>query len=91
MAGLLVDDLGQQCSGMVAWCSGAACVAALPPCGKQQGDVARKRMLQAYVPIVSYVLDFHGMLQVFLMDVAKVYRDVAYIAMAIYTCCKSLF
>ena len=81
---MILDD-----NGMVTWRSGAMCVAVLPSCGKQQGDVARKRMLQAYVPIVSYVLDFHGMLQVFLMDVAKVYRDVAYIAMAIHACCKS--
>ena len=31
------------------------------------------------------------MLQVFHMDVAKVNRDVSYVAMAIYVCCKRLF
>jgi hypothetical protein len=31
------------------------------------------------------------MLQVFEMDVAKVDRDVAYVAITIHTCCKRLF
>ena len=76
-------------SDMVARRSGAARAAALPLCGKQQGDVAQNCMLQAYVSIVSDV--FRGMLQVFRMDVTKVDRDVAYVAMAIHACRKSLF
>jgi hypothetical protein len=32
-----------------------------------------------------------GMLQVFQMDVAKVNRDVAYVAMVVNVCCKGLF
>jgi hypothetical protein len=39
-------------SGMVAWFSTAARVATLPSCGKQQGDVAQKRMLQTHILIV---------------------------------------
>jgi hypothetical protein len=76
-------------SGMVAWHSRAARVAALPLCGKQQGEVVRKRMLQAYVSIIFRC--FKGTLQVFRMDVVKVDRDVAYVAMAIHACCKSIF
>ena len=34
---------------------------------------------------------FSGMLQVFQMDVAKLDRDVAYIAMVVHVCCKDLF
>jgi hypothetical protein len=48
---------------MVAWRSEAVLIAALPPCGKQQGDAARKRILQAYVSIIFRC--FRGMLQVF--------------------------
>jgi hypothetical protein len=33
---------------------------------------------------------FRGMLQVFQMDVAKVDRDVAYVAMVVHVCCKGL-
>ena len=33
---------------------------------------------------------FRGMLQAFDMDVAKVDRDVAYVAMVVQVCCKSL-
>ena len=32
-----------------------------------------------------------GMLQLFRMDVAKVDRDVAYVAMVVHVCCKLLF
>jgi hypothetical protein len=42
-------------------------------------------MLQAYVSKC-----FRDMLQVFQMDVAKVDRDVAYVAMVIHVCCKGL-
>jgi hypothetical protein len=31
------------------------------------------------------------MLHVFYTDVAKVYRNVAYVAMVVYVCCKRLF
>jgi hypothetical protein len=34
---------------------------------------------------------FRGMLQVFHMDVSKVYRDVAHVAMIVHVCCKRLF
>jgi hypothetical protein len=34
---------------------------------------------------------FRGILQVFYIDVAKVDRDVAYVAMVVYVCCKCLF
>jgi hypothetical protein len=34
---------------------------------------------------------FKDMLQVFCMDVAKVDRDVAYVAMVVHVCCKRLF
>jgi hypothetical protein len=33
---------------------------------------------------------FSGMLQLFHMDVAKVDRDVAYVAMVVHVCCKHL-
>jgi hypothetical protein len=40
-----------------------------------------------YVASVCFV----GMLQGFHMDVAKVDRDVAYVAMVVHICCKLLF
>ena len=78
---------------MVTWRSRATRVVALPLCSKHHGDVARKRMLQAYVASVCFncFRCFRGMLQVFRMDVAKVDRNGAYTAMAIQACCKSLF
>ena len=39
----------------------------------------------------KYFRCFRGTLQVFYMDVAKVYRDVAHVAMAIHVCCKRPF
>jgi energy-converting hydrogenase Eha subunit C len=46
-------------------------------------------LLQMYV---SSVLDvIRGMLQVFYMDIAKVDRDVAYVASVSEACCKRLF
>jgi hypothetical protein len=55
---------------------------------KQQGDVA----LKAHVPNICFkcFMCFRGMLQVFFIDVAKVDRDVAYVAMAIYVCFKCM-
>ena len=47
-----------------------------------------KRMLQACVSSVS---DFYSMLQLFQMNVAKVYQNVAYVAMVVHVCCKGLF
>jgi hypothetical protein len=49
---------------------------------------AEKRMLQEYVSSVFRC--FRGMLQVFQMDIAKVDRDVAYVAMIVHICCKGL-
>jgi hypothetical protein len=51
------------------------------------------RMLQAYVASVCFKCFrcFICMLQVFYVDVAKVDRDVAYVAMTIHVCCKRLF
>jgi hypothetical protein len=46
-------------SGVVAWRSMATRVVAIPLCGKQYGDVVRKRMLQVYVLIVSDVLEVY--------------------------------
>ena len=46
-------------------------------------------MLQKYVSIISDV--FRGILQVFHMDVAKIYRDVAHVAIVVHVCCKHLF
>ena len=46
-------------------------------------------MLQEYVSIISDV--FRGILQVFHMDVAKIYRDVAHVAMVVHVCCKRPF
>jgi hypothetical protein len=34
---------------------------------------------------------FRGMLQVFYVDVAKLDRDVAYVAMVVHVCCNLLF
>jgi hypothetical protein len=34
---------------------------------------------------------FIGMLQLFCMDVAKVDRDVAYVAIVVHVCCKFMF
>jgi hypothetical protein len=51
MAGLLVDDLGWQRHGGLVQRDRTGSYA--PPCRKQQGDVALKCMLQAYVSIVS--------------------------------------
>jgi hypothetical protein len=46
-------------------------------------------MLQAYV---SSVLGFsHACCKVFHVDVAKVDRDAAYVAMVVHICCKQLF
>jgi hypothetical protein len=67
--------LGDNC--MVAWRIRSACVAVLPPCGKQQGDV----VLKVHVAIVCFKY-FIGTLQVFHMDVAKVDWDLAYVANA---------
>jgi hypothetical protein len=47
-------------------------------------------MLQARVASVSFKC-FICMLQVFHIDVAKVDRDVVYVAMAIHVCCKRPF
>ena len=46
-------------------------------------------MFQACVSNVSYV--FRLMLQIFHLDVAKVDVDVAYVAMAIHACFKTMF
>jgi hypothetical protein len=67
--------LGDNC--MVAWCILDTCVAVLPPCGQQQGDVA----LKVHVARVCFKC-FIGMLQVFHMDIAKVDWDLAYVANA---------
>ena len=53
---------------------------------KQQGDIA----LNAHVASVCFKC-FRGVLQVFQIDVAKIYQDVAYVAMAIHACCKGVF
>jgi hypothetical protein len=55
---------------------------------KQQVDVH----LKAHVASVCFKCFscFRGMLQVFHMDVAKVDRDVAYVAMVVHVCCKLL-
>jgi hypothetical protein len=76
-------------NGKVAWCNLVARIAALPLCCKQQGDV----VLKANVASIYFncFRCFIGISQVFHMDVAKVNRDVAYVAMAIYACCKRLF
>ena len=51
------------------------------------------RMLQACVASVCFKCFrcFICMLQVFHVDVAKVDRDITYVAMAIHVCCKRLF
>ena len=55
---------------------------------KQQGDV----ILKVHVTSVcfKYFKCFKGMLQVFHMNIAKVDRDNAYVAMAIHVCCKRI-
>jgi hypothetical protein len=45
-------------------------------------------MLQVYVSSVSDV--FRGLLQVFQIGVAKVDRNVAYVAMVVHVCCKCM-
>ena len=54
---------------------------------EQQGDVA----LKAHVAraCFNYFKCFRGMLQV--MDVAKIDRDVAHVAIVVHVCCKRLF
>ena len=49
--------------------------------------------LKAHVASVTFkcFTYFRGMLQVFYIDVAKVDRDVAYVAMVVHVCCKLLF
>jgi hypothetical protein len=56
---------------------------------KQQVDV----LLKAYVARVCFKCFkcFRGMLQEFHTDVAKLDRDVAYVAIAVHVCCKCLF
>jgi hypothetical protein len=76
-------------NGKVAWRNLVACIAALPLCYKQQGDVVLKVHVKSIYS--NCFTCFIGMSQVFHMDVAKVNQDVAYVAMAIYACCKCLF
>jgi hypothetical protein len=52
---------------------------------------SNKEMLRESACCNVYFNCFRGMLQVFRMDVAKVDRDVAYVAMAMPSCCKRLF
>jgi hypothetical protein len=49
-------------------------------------------LLKAHVASVCFECPrcFKGILQMFHMDVAKVYRDTAYVAMVVYVCCKDL-
>jgi hypothetical protein len=47
-------------------------------------------MLKTYVANICFEC-FKGMLQVFRIDVAKLDRDVAYVAMIVHVCCKLLF
>jgi hypothetical protein len=49
--------------------------------------------LKAHVARVcfNYFRCFRGMLQVFYMDVAKIYWDVAHVAMVVHICHKHLF
>jgi hypothetical protein len=56
---------------------------------KHQGDVA----LKLHVANVCFKCFrcFICMLQVFFMDVTKIDRDIAYVAMIVYVCCKRLF
>jgi hypothetical protein len=56
---------------------------------KQQIDVA----VETHIASVCFkcFICFRDMLQVFHMDVAKLDRDVAYVAMVVHVCCKRLF
>jgi hypothetical protein len=56
---------------------------------KQQSGIA----LKAYVAIICFKCFscFRGILQGFYMDVVKVDRVVAYVAMVVHLCCKRLF
>jgi hypothetical protein len=56
---------------------------------KQQSGIA----LKAHVASICFKCFscFRGILQGFRMDVAKVDRDVAYVAMVVHLCCKRLF
>jgi hypothetical protein len=58
---------------------------------KQQGDIALA--LKAHVASICFncFICLKGMLQGFCMDVVKVDRDVAYVAMVVHICCKRLF
>jgi hypothetical protein len=58
---------------------------------KQQGDIALT--LKVHVTSICFkcFIYFKGILQGFRMDVAKVDRDVAYVAMVVHVCCKRLF
>jgi hypothetical protein len=57
---------------------------------KQQGDIALA--LKAHVASVCFkcFICLIGMLQGFRMDVAKVDRNVTYVAMVVHVCCKRL-
>jgi hypothetical protein len=56
---------------------------------KQQGDIA----LKAHVASICFkcLICFRGMLQVFQIDIVKVDRDIAYVAMVVHVCYKGLF
>jgi hypothetical protein len=54
---------------------------------KQEGDVA----LKLHVASFKCFRYFRGTLQVFRMSVAKVDRDIAYVAMVVHVYCKRLF
>ena len=52
--------------------------------------------LKCFICLLLYIASvvpgcFKGMLQLFRIDVAKVDRDIAYVAMTIHVCCKRLF
>jgi hypothetical protein len=67
------------------WCSHDA--------GSHPDDRNRPASFSPYIANVCFSCRrcFRGMLQVFRIDVAKVDRDIAYVAMAIHICCKRLF
>jgi hypothetical protein len=58
---------------------------------KQQGDIALALKAHVVSSCFKCFICLRGMLQVFRMDVAKIDRDVAYVAMVIHICCKRMF
>jgi hypothetical protein len=64
-----------------------------PPAQNPTAGIDRPRLPFPYVANVCFrcFSRFKGMLQLFLMDVAKVDWDVAYVASVSETCCKRMF